>query len=169
LLASSPVSLFLRPVPLTARTPVFGSTLGPMALSAQERQEFLAEPHIGALSVELGGDSGPLVVPIWYQYAPGEQLWIHTGAESRKTRAIRKAGRFSLMAQRVEPTVRYVSVEGAVTGIDPATPDLAREMAARYLPAEKVEHFLRVMEEAGEDVVISMRPERWWSADLGAL
>lgn len=140
-----------------------------MALSLQERQDFLAEPYIGALSVVLGGDRGPLVVPIWYQYEPGQPLWIHTGADSRKASAIRAAGRFSLMVQRVEPTVRYVSVEGPVTRIEPPTPERVREMATRYLPAEKVEEFLRVMQNEGESVVISMWPERWWSADLGSL
>ena len=42
-----------------------------MALSKEEREQFLAEPHIGALSVSAGDKRGPLTVPIWYQYSPG--------------------------------------------------------------------------------------------------
>ena len=34
-----------------------------MALSENEREQFLAEPHIGALSVADGTERGPLTVP----------------------------------------------------------------------------------------------------------
>jgi nitroimidazol reductase NimA-like FMN-containing flavoprotein (pyridoxamine 5'-phosphate oxidase superfamily) len=51
-----------------------------MALSKDEREQFLAEPHIGALSVNAGDKRGPLTVPIWYQYSPGGEPWVHTGA-----------------------------------------------------------------------------------------
>lgn len=42
-----------------------------MALSKDEREQFLSEPHIAALSVFAGDSRGPLTVPIWYQYSPG--------------------------------------------------------------------------------------------------
>jgi nitroimidazol reductase NimA-like FMN-containing flavoprotein (pyridoxamine 5'-phosphate oxidase superfamily) len=41
-----------------------------MALSKEEREQFLAEPHVAALSVGAGDKRGPLTVPIWYQYNP---------------------------------------------------------------------------------------------------
>ena len=63
-----------------------------MALSREEREQFLAEPHIAALSVNAGGGRGPLTVPIWYQYTPGGQPWFITGAGSRKHRLIETAG-----------------------------------------------------------------------------
>lgn len=115
-----------------------------------------------------GPDRGPLTVPIWYQYVPGGELWVLTGLESEKMRRIRAAGRFSLMVERVEPTVRYVSVEGPVTGVGPLTDAVHREMVGRYLPAERVDDYLAYAEaELGEHVVVSMRPQRWLSADLG--
>lgn len=49
---------------------VSGISLASMALSKDEREQFLAEPHIAALSVSAGTDRGPLAVPIWYQYQP---------------------------------------------------------------------------------------------------
>ncbi|MEV4440916.1 pyridoxamine 5'-phosphate oxidase family protein [Streptomyces sp. NPDC049577] len=140
-----------------------------MTLSTREREQFLAEPHIGALSVVEQPDRAPLTVPIWYHYTPGGELWVRTGPESRKARAILAAGRFSLMVQRTEPTVRYVSVEGPVTGTDPDSPERSREMAARYLPQDKVAGFVEYdRTRLGEHVVIRMRPEHWVSAGLGA-
>lgn len=43
----------------------------------------------------------------------------------------------------------------------------SREMAARFLPAENVEGYLRVSAQFGEQVVVFMRPEHWLSADMG--
>lgn len=146
-----------------------GPTVDGMALSKHEREQFLAQPHIGALSVVERSDRAPLTVPIWYQYAPGSELWVHTETASRKAEAVRAAGRFSLMVQRVDPTVRYVTAEGPVTSIDAGSPEQAREMAARYLPADKVDEFLQhEQDQLGEAIIISMRPEHWVSADLGA-
>ncbi|AYY11885.1 pyridoxamine 5'-phosphate oxidase family protein [Actinobacteria bacterium YIM 96077] len=140
-----------------------------MALSIDERERFLAQPHVAALSVAAGADRGPLTVPIWYQYSPGGEAWILTQSTGRKTGLIEAAGRFSLMVQRVEPTVRYVSVEGPVTRTVPMTDALLAELAHRYLPEEKAGPFMEISKsEHGDQVVIFMRPERWFSSDLGA-
>lgn len=144
------------------------STFKRMALSVDEREEFLAQPHIGALAVAETGGRAPLVVPIWYQYTPGDELWIHTPPGSRKAQAIQSAGRFSIMVQRTEPTIRYVSVEGPVTRVGAASHERSWEIAARYLPPEGVAGYVELAEtQLGEHVPIYMRPEHWLSADLG--
>jgi nitroimidazol reductase NimA-like FMN-containing flavoprotein (pyridoxamine 5'-phosphate oxidase superfamily) len=140
-----------------------------MALSTEEREQFLAEPHIGALSVTERPDRAPLTIPLWYQYTPGGELWVRTLPGSRKMKAIDAAGRFSLMVQRTSPTVRYVSVEGPVTRTEPDTPQRARELAARYLPEEKVAGYLEFERtQIGEHVAVFLRPEHWLSLDMGA-
>jgi nitroimidazol reductase NimA-like FMN-containing flavoprotein (pyridoxamine 5'-phosphate oxidase superfamily) len=140
-----------------------------MALSKEEREQFLAEPHIAALSVVAGDKRGPLTVPIWYQYSPGGQPWVHTGLGSRKHRLIEAAGEFTLMVERLEPTVRYVAVDGAVSSIEPATDDELVEMVKRYLPPDKVDAYLEfARREHGEGVTIRMNPEHWLSSDMGA-
>ncbi|MGW7363301.1 pyridoxamine 5'-phosphate oxidase family protein [Streptomyces sp. NPDC054841] len=139
-----------------------------MALTREEREQFLAQPHVAAFAVDGGAGRGPLTVPIWYQYEPGGEVWILTGLDSRKHQLINAAGRFSLLVDRLEPTIRYVSVEGPVTRTAPGTRELLREISARYLPAEKVDGYLEFAEKAhGEQVVIHMRPEKWLSAELG--
>ncbi|CQR63467.1 pyridoxamine 5'-phosphate oxidase family protein [Streptomyces leeuwenhoekii] len=141
-----------------------------MALTREEREQFLAEPHIAALAVDAGAGRAPLTVPIWYQYAPGGEVWIMTGLDSRKNELIRAAGRFSLMVDRVEPTIRYVSVEGPVVRTVPATIEQLREISSRYLPAEKVDEYVDfAWKNHGEQVVVHMRPERWVSTDLGSV
>lgn len=139
-----------------------------MALSREEREEFLAEPHVGALSVVERPDRAPLTVPIWYQYEPGGELWIATGPDARKTRAIRAAGHFGLMVERSAPTVRYVSVQGPVVRIEPGSPERSLELARRYIPAARVEEYLEFERtQVGAQVIVHMRPESWLSSDLG--
>ncbi|MEU0473511.1 pyridoxamine 5'-phosphate oxidase family protein [Streptomyces olivaceus] len=141
-----------------------------MALTREERETFLAEPRIAALAVAAGAGRAPLTVPIWYQYEPGGDAWIQTGRDSRKNRLIQQEGRFSLMVERLEPTVRYVSVEGPVVETTDSTEEHLREMAARYLPAEKVAEYVAFsLASHGEGVVVRMRPERWVSSDLGSV
>jgi len=148
---------------------VVAASVSVMALSVEEREQFLAEPHIGVLSVVESAGRGPLSVPIWYEYRPGGVLWIRTGTDSRKTRAIRAAGRFTLVVERSEPTVRYVSVEGPAEFGDDSHA-LSLEMAARYLPRDRAEQFVDYeREHLGEHLVITMRPEHWLSSDMGAL
>ncbi|WP_026316423.1 pyridoxamine 5'-phosphate oxidase family protein [Actinokineospora enzanensis] len=140
-----------------------------MALTVAERELFLAEPHIGSLAVSAEDGRAPLLVPIWYQYEPGGELWVLTGVHSRKARLIAAAGRFSLLAERVLPTVRYVSVEGPVTRTEPGTPEMLREMAGRYIPADRLAAYIAFAEaNHGEQLAIHLRPEHWLSADLGS-
>jgi nitroimidazol reductase NimA-like FMN-containing flavoprotein (pyridoxamine 5'-phosphate oxidase superfamily) len=72
-------------------------------LSVRDREAFLAEPHIAALSVSAGPDRGPLTVPIWYQYEPGGEAWVLTEAASRKARLIEAAGRGPQIAIYLRP------------------------------------------------------------------
>jgi hypothetical protein len=138
------------------------------SLSVRDRESFLAEPHVAALSVSAGPGHGPLTVPIWYQYAPGGEAWVLTDAGSRKARLIETAGRFTLMVERVLPTVRYVSVEGPVARTVAGTDELLREIAERYLPPDQVQAYIKFVNgELGEQVAIYLRPERWLTADLG--
>jgi nitroimidazol reductase NimA-like FMN-containing flavoprotein (pyridoxamine 5'-phosphate oxidase superfamily) len=139
-----------------------------MDLSVQDRELFLAEPHVAALSVAAGPDRGPWSVPIWYQYTPGGEAWVLTTAGSRKARLIEAAGRFTLTVDRLAPTVRYVSVEGPVTRVVPGTDELLREITERYLPPEKVDAYIKLAEsEFGEQVAIYLRPQRWLTGDMG--
>jgi nitroimidazol reductase NimA-like FMN-containing flavoprotein (pyridoxamine 5'-phosphate oxidase superfamily) len=139
-----------------------------MTLSHEEREQFLAEPHVAALAVPCGPGRGPLTVPIWYHYTPGGEPWILTQASSRKARLIQEAGHFSLMVDRLEPTTRYVTVEGDVSRIAPGTDALREEMVHRYLDPEAAERYFEFARaHLADEVAIYMRPQRWLSSDMG--
>lgn len=101
-------------------------------------------------------------------FPPGSATAL-TSVGSRKARLIEAAGRFSLLVDRLEPTIRYVSVEGPVTRMIPGTDEMLWELTGRYLPQEKVPSYIEFAKaELGEQVAIYLRPQRWLSADLGA-
>ena len=139
-----------------------------MILSREERENFLAEPHTGAVSVNTGESRGPLTVPLWYQYKPGGEPWIMTGEGTRKAKAIESAGYFSLMVQRMEPTRRYVAVGGAVSRIEPATHEHFVELVYRYLDGDAAERHVDFLMNRGENLIVSMRPDHWLASDKGA-
>ncbi|MDI5981748.1 pyridoxamine 5'-phosphate oxidase family protein [Amycolatopsis magusensis] len=136
-----------------------------LTMSAEERQHFLAEVHVGVVAVERLGRA-PLAVPIWYGYRPGGEVVLWTSTDSVKGRLIREAGRFTLTAQTEDWPYRYVSAEGPVVAFDePASPEVVREIAIRYLGPEEGAKFTDENYQAEGSVVIRMRPERWLSTD----
>ncbi|WP_174361907.1 pyridoxamine 5'-phosphate oxidase family protein [Nocardia brevicatena] len=132
-------------------------------MTSEEREAFLAELHVGVIAVERP-DRAPLAVPIWYAYEPGGEVvvWVDTG--SVKEKLIRAAGRFSLTAQVEQVPYRYVTVEGAVTGIEPATVETARPIAVRYLGEAEGTAYAEQNIRPGS-ILIRMRPQRWLSTD----
>jgi PPOX class probable F420-dependent enzyme len=136
------------------------------AFSETERQEFLADKHVAVLSVAATEGRPPASVPIWYDYTPGGNVRIMTGASSRKARLITQAGAVTLVVQREEPPYQYVVVEGTVVETaNPAPADLQESIAIRYLGEEGGRAFVQSMEGV-EEVLFTIRPDRWLSADF---
>jgi nitroimidazol reductase NimA-like FMN-containing flavoprotein (pyridoxamine 5'-phosphate oxidase superfamily) len=133
-------------------------------MTVSEREAFLADVHVGILSLEEPG-RGPLTAPIWYDYEPGGELWVLTGPESRKGRLLRVGGRISLCAQTESAPYKYVSVEGPVTSIDKAETERdTRPMARRYLGERAGDQYVAATG-GGGGILVRMRPERWLTVD----
>lgn len=131
------------------------------------REAFLAAVHVGVLSVGEP-DRGPLTVPIWYAYEPGGEVWLWTDTTSRKATLLRQAGRASLCVQQEMRPYKYVSIEGPVTAITPATTADIRQLAIRYYGLEAADAFVAGLEGGGAtdtDCVVRIRPERWLTFD----
>ncbi|MDJ0850419.1 MAG: pyridoxamine 5'-phosphate oxidase family protein [Myxococcota bacterium] len=140
-----------------------------LKMTKTEREAFLADLHVGMISIEEPG-RGPLTAPIWYGYEPGGELWIVTGRASRKGVLLEKAARFSLCAQTEAPPYKYVSVEGPITAIEAAELERdERPLAHRYLGPELGDRYIEATggAERGDNVLVKMRPERWLTTDYG--
>jgi nitroimidazol reductase NimA-like FMN-containing flavoprotein (pyridoxamine 5'-phosphate oxidase superfamily) len=135
-------------------------------LTDHERQTFLAEPHIGVLSV--AGDAGrpPLMMPVWYGYQSGGNLSFFTGMQGRKARKttrIEEAGVLSLLVQREEIPYKYVTVEGTVVQIDrPPAAEQVLAIVRRYLPEEYAQGFVKAEldDPSPHFVHFTVRPDR---------
>lgn len=145
----------------------------PRSLTEEEREKFLAEPHVAVLSVVSENDRPPLTVPIWYDYRPGGTITFFTGTggrQARKTRLLEQAGRLSFCVQQPSHPYRYVTVEGTVVGADrePSTEDVAA-IVSRYLPEEAAQAVAEseTTERTGAFVLFTVRPDRWLSTDFG--
>lgn len=136
-------------------------------MTQDERVAFLAEPHVGILSVTAEPERAPLTTPIWYEYQPGGLVKVITAPRARKARLIEKAGRFALCAQVAEvEDYRYVSVEGPVTEIRPTSKQERFDMAARYMGDAAAGYVDESEGSSADNVAIYMRPERWNTFDF---
>ncbi len=139
-----------------------------ITMTEGERQDFLAGLHIGVVSINEPG-RGPLSVPVWYDYEPGGEVSFITPADSRKAALLSVGDRMSLCAQDEDLPPKYVSVEGEVTGIRPATVDGdVTAMAVRYLGEEIGALYVAGSreEDPRDEIVVTVRPTRWFSADF---
>ncbi len=141
-------------------------------MSIEERQAFLAETRVGIISIAEEG-RGPLTVPGWYNYVPGGDLCVWTGANTRKGKLLGKVKRISFCVQDpTPPYYKYVSVEGPYT-IRPV--DLERDihpMALRYYgPQAGEQYFSQVSQGDGwkDDLLVCLHPERWFTVDYSKL
>ncbi len=144
----------------------------PRPLTQAEREEFLAEPHIGVLSVAAEDGRPPLTVPVWYAYEPGGDLTFFTGTGGRRARKIGlidTAGTVSFCVQREQMPYRYVTVEGAVTAAArPPAAEAMRAVVDRYLPEDFAKGFVED-ELARPDshlVLYTVSPQRWITFDF---
>lgn len=139
-----------------------------LAMTKAEREAFLADVHIGVLSIEDPG-RGPLAAPVWYAYEPGGEIQIVTDRDSRKGRLLAAGKRVSFVAQTESIPYQYVSVEGPVVAIEPA--DSRRHtlpIAQRYLGKELGEQYVAATgdeREARGSILVRIRPERWLTVD----
>lgn len=137
-----------------------------LRMSREEREKFLADVHVGVLTVAAPDGRGPLAVPVWYSYQPGGVVSVTSGGDSRKAAAIRAAGRASLCAQDELPPYRYVTVEGPAVVEPGAEFTERRDIARRYLGTGQGDKFMADNPDT-DDVMIRLTPERWMTADFG--
>jgi len=138
------------------------------AFNETQRQEFLAAKHVAVLSVAAADGRPPASVPIWYDYVPGGDIRINTGAGSRKARLIEQAGAVTLVVQHEEPPYQYVVVEGSVVETTKPTPiNVREEIAIRYLGEEGGKAFVGAMD-SQTTVLFTVRPDRWLTADFSS-
>jgi PPOX class probable F420-dependent enzyme len=136
-----------------------------VVMSAAMREEFLAGVRVGVLAA-AAGEGRTVAVPVWYSYQPGGLVTVLTGRGSRKTAAIRAAGRFGLCVQDASPPYRYVSVEGPLVAEEELDEAERLAMARRYLGAAGGDRYVAGNPDPQhKNVAFRMRPERWLSQD----
>jgi PPOX class probable F420-dependent enzyme len=133
-----------------------------LTMAAADREAFLAEPHIGVLTIARAEGQPPLASPVWYEYADGV-VAINVGRDSVKARLAAAAGVASLTVQTEQLPYRFVTVGGTVT-VGPADDDTRRRIATRYLPAGTVDGYLETGD-AADMVTLHLTPATWHSND----
>ena len=131
-------------------------------MSRSDREEFLADLHVGVLSIADDDGGPPLAAPVWYRYEPGGDVVISTGRTSDKARLLAAAGRATFCVQREELPYAFVTVEGPVA-IGEADQEERVRLAERYL-GELAPAYLEATRDE-DSVIVRLTPERWRTQD----
>lgn len=142
------------------------SPVSPLTMTQQEREAFLADLHVGVLSVAAGGGRPPLAVPVWYLYEPGGLVSFVTGRDSVKARLLRAAGQAAMCVQSEVAPYSYVTVEGPVVEMTDVDPDERLAIARRYLGPEGGDQYIAANHEV-DNITVRISPQRWRTTDYG--
>ncbi len=140
------------------------------AMTTDERQAFLSGMHIGIFSVPQAS-MGPLSLPAWYAYTPGDAARIFLPADDPRTPLLRGLPRAALCVQDEMPPYRYVSIEGPVVALVPVQREQEYwPLILRYLPEMWAQGYLRHTwpeddPQAGSMLFAHLAPETWRAVD----
>ena len=138
-------------------------------MSVEEREAFLAAVRIGVLSIADEG-RGPLTAPVWYGYEPGGDVWILTGPNSMKGKALEKVERVSLCVQTEDPPYKYVSIEGPIVARETPDPEKhSRFLAQRYLGEKMGNAYVAANAGSQPSRPFRIQPERWLTVDYSKM
>lgn len=139
-------------------------------MTAQQREEFLADTHVGVLSVAGEPGRPPTSVPTFYAYEPGGEITMFTGTQRRvpkRIEQIKNAGVVTLVVQREQMPPAYATVEAELVEIGKPTHEQMLAIARRYMPEEHAEGY--VQSELGDPdnivLLFTFRPTRWLTSD----
>jgi nitroimidazol reductase NimA-like FMN-containing flavoprotein (pyridoxamine 5'-phosphate oxidase superfamily) len=140
----------------------------PAPMTREEREAFLADVHVGVLSMDEPG-RGPLSVPVWYLYERGGEIVVVTRPEARKAPLLAVGARVAFVVQSEALPPKYVTIQGRVVAAAPA--DVERDVkpvVRKYLGAEVGDAYVDNTRPNGtNEIVVRIRPRRWYSRDFG--
>ena len=139
-------------------------------MSEQQREEFLADAHVGVLSVAGEPGLAPTSVPTFYAYEPGGEITMFTGTQRRapkRIELIKAAGVVTLVVQREQMPPAYVTVEAELVEVGKPTPEQMLTIARRYMPEEHAQGYVQTELGDPENIVtlFTFRPTRWLTSD----
>ncbi len=137
-----------------------------LTMTKSQRATFLAEPHVGVLTIEREG-SAPLAAPVWYIYEPGSDVVFSFESKSEKLELVQRTGRASLCVQNETMPYKYVTVEGPVT-VGETDHEIERGLAYRYLGQAVGDVYLESVADTVSRAV-RLSPTRWRTVDYSVM
>ena len=117
------------------------------ALSARERDAFLAEPGVLMRVATIAADGAPSVTPIWFIHEDG-RIWFTPRAQSAWLADLRRDPRLALSIDEQSLPYRKVLVRGRAElvhdlGDDDVWRERYRRIARRYVPEAEAEGYVQ--------------------------
>ena len=142
-----------------------------MGMSKDEVKAFLTEEtRVGRLGT-AGADGAPHVVPVWFKVV-GDDIHVHTQAESTKAMNLVANGRFAFAVDKDTMPYKGVSITGPAEVVGDDVVDsiaLVKELAVRYVGPEGGPAFGEYIAAIpGVHVTLVLHIENWESWDYSS-
>ena len=140
-----------------------------LRMTLEERDAFLAEPHIAVVAVPADG-MAPVMTPVWYRYEPGGCVYFTSLATGKKASRLKSGTPIALNVQAGDGwAAGYVTVEGIVERISSGDERAElRRMDERYFGAD-ADNYMAVVPPDYVWIEVCVRPTRFFSRDYTKL
>jgi PPOX class probable F420-dependent enzyme len=123
-------------------------------MTPDEMQQLLSERNNAVVAINRK-HGGPHVTPVWYLW-DGATFYFSTTTDRAKFKNIRRDPSISLI---VHDGPSYVAAYGRAEVMESDFADLARQVVAKYAPAEQVEQWAAMAQAPGR-IIVKLKPEK---------
>ena len=125
-------------------------------MTGEELNSFLSQKHNAIIGVNRPGKS-PQLTPVWYSW-DGEAFLFSTARDRAKYPNIKRDPSISLIVDDVKDHT-YVVATGDAEIIEENVAHLSRPILAKYLPPERLEQSMGMVEDPTR-VLVRLRPSK---------
>lgn len=126
-------------------------------MTPEEMNTILSKANNAIIGVNRA-NGGPQLTPVWYVW-DGASFSFSTTKDRVKYLNIKRDPSISLIVDDLD-SHKYITAYGRAEIIEQNVGELTRPIVAKYLPAERVEQFVKSVAEDPNRVVVVLHPDK---------
>jgi PPOX class probable F420-dependent enzyme len=126
-------------------------------MTSEEMQALLSAPNNAIVGVNRA-EGGPQLTPVWYVW-DGTSFYFTTTKDRAKYPNLKREPSISLIVDDLA-THKYVTAYGRAEIIEQNVGERARPIVEKYVPADKVDQWVQMINNDPKRVLVVLRPEK---------
>ncbi|HYL45363.1 MAG TPA: PPOX class F420-dependent oxidoreductase [Ktedonobacteraceae bacterium] len=126
-------------------------------MTSEEMQALLSAPNNAIIGVNRA-EGGPQLTPVWYVW-DGTSFYFTTTKDRAKYPNLKRNSSISLIVDDLA-THKYVTAYGRAEIIEQNVGELARPIVKKYVPADKIDQWVQMINNDPKRVLVVLHPEK---------